>query len=353
MLGARTVLGRTIVPDDDRADAPPVALLSSKYWQSRFGGDPAIVGRTVRVNSVPVTIVGVLAPAFTGIQRLGDDGPDISMPLALDARLETDDPTLRSATTWWLQVVGRLQPGATPAQVLGNLAGPFQSTARAGMDAYLSGLSASERSLSANQNRTRLPQLLVDSGAKGIYEVNTSDVNAMTVLSIVVALLLLIVCANVANLLLSRASSRRKEISVRLSLGATRGRLVRQLLTESLLLAATGGALGMVVAHWGTELLPTSVGRAAHLDWRVLAFIAGRHDGHRHPLRHPPGAPRHVVRIGKQRRRRTQGKRPHRLPPAAAASARYCSSCRSLSRSCCSSAPGCSCARSGTSGRST
>src|SRR5262249_26520654 len=124
-----------------------------------------------------------------------------------------------------------------------------------------------------NQNRTAIPNLMADSGKHGVYEVNTNDLRAMTILTVVVALVLLIVCANVANLLLSRATVRQKEISVRLSLGATRGRLVRQLLTESLRLAAIGGALGIAVGYWGQQLLPGPPGQAVHIDWRVTAFL--------------------------------------------------------------------------------
>src|SRR5882672_2290444 len=276
-LGATARLGRTITPDDDRPTAAPVAVISHKYWMSRFGGSPTVVGAAARINNVPVTIVGVLAPEFSGVQLAVGDAPDVSVPIALEPQLNPGLTTPQSLVTrptfWWLMVMGRLKPGVTAAQVHGNLAGVFQHTAREGFDSYLSSLSPAERSRSTREEHTQIPELLVDSGSRGIYDVNTTDRRAVTVLSAVVALVLLIVCANIANLLLSRSVARQKEISVRLALGATRARLVRQLLTESLLLAAIGGALGILVGRWGQQLLPGAAGQPSPFDWRILAFV--------------------------------------------------------------------------------
>jgi predicted permease len=276
-LGVRARLGRTILPDDDKPTAPPVAVISSKYWNVRFGADPNVVGRTVSVNGVPLTIVGVIEPGFTGIQQPVGEPPDVSVPLVLDTPLNpgppTTSPRLGQATFWWLQVIGRLKPGVTPAQVQGNLEGSFRQTARAGMDAYLKGLPDEERARAVNRDRKDVPRLRVEPASRGVYDVNTTELRSVTILTIIVALVLLIVCANVANLLLSRATTRQKELSVRLSLGATRGRLIRQLLTESLLLASLGGALGILVAYWGKQLLPGAPGRATGLDWRILLFV--------------------------------------------------------------------------------
>ena len=278
MLGVGARLGRTLLPEDDRADAPPVAVISSRYWHSRFGTDPDVIGKVVKMNNVPVTIVGVLLPAFTGIQQPIAVPPEVSVPLALEPQLAilsaNQRPRVEQPTYYWLQMMGRLKPGVTPEQVQGNLAGVFHATARSGFDSYLKGLTDTERSASANRGRTEVAQLRAEPGARGIYDVNATEKRSAAILFVVVGLVLLIVCANVANLLLSRATTRQRELSVRLSLGATRGRLVRQLLTESLLLASMGGALGIAVGYWGRLLLPNPLGQLPPLDWRVFSFVA-------------------------------------------------------------------------------
>jgi predicted permease len=280
LLGVRSVHGRTLLPDDDRPDAPPVATISAQYWSRRFGNDPAVVGKVVQANNTLVTIVGVTSAGFTGIQRVVADPPDLVLPLAVDRAITppgamypggAQQSRLDQPTYWWLQLFGPLRPGMTAAQVEGNLGGVFQEAARSGMASFLASVPEQERNTTANRARVDVSRLTVSAAARGLYDNDAATMRGINIISAVVALILLLVCANIANLLLSRAAARQKEIAVRLSIGATRARLVKQLLTESVLLALVGGSLGLLVAYWGRQLLPGTVGQAP-LDWRVLLF---------------------------------------------------------------------------------
>ncbi|MGH9409242.1 MAG: ADOP family duplicated permease [Vicinamibacterales bacterium] len=264
ILGVRPLLGRLFVPDDDKPDATAVAVISARYWQSRFGGDPGVIGKTIRAGNILVTIVGVTPPDFTGVQHTLGNPPDISFPLALDARLNgstrgAEGSALKSPNWAWLEVMGRLGPGTTPERLQAMLDGPFQAISRAAFDAYVKSLTDRQR---ANSRRKgEVPHLLVQRGSRGVYDPDDNSVMTAAILSVIVALILLIVCANVANLMLARAIVRHKEMSIRLSLGATRARLVRQLTTEGLLLASGGGVLGLVGAGWGVRLLSVALGQ--------------------------------------------------------------------------------------------
>ena len=284
VLGVSAAIGRTIEESDEKPGAEPVAVLSHGFWQRRFGGDTSIVGRTVRLNNTQVTIAGVLPSSFIGIQRMAENSRDVFVPFAIEPQLVPVvagppgsgpvKPRIEEPTSWYLQIAGRLKPGATMEQAKGNLAGPFEQAARAGMESYYAGLTDDQRKLSRNQREgDAVPELLALPGARGIYDLDRTASRSASVLGAIVVLLLLIVCANVANLLLSRAAARYREVSVRLSMGASRRRLVRQLLTESLLLSGTGGALGIVLGYWTKKLLP--FGQNTTIDWQVLAFVVG------------------------------------------------------------------------------
>ena len=271
VLGVTALIGRTLQPADEAPTAPPVAVISEVFWKRRFGASANALGKVVVANNAPVTIVGVTSARFTGIQQPSGTAPDMTVPIGLEAQLD-ERKLVEKPTAWWVQVFGRLKQGVTAAQVAGSLDGVFQAKAQAGWSAMLGGLSAEERGSSRYANRNAVPHLLVDSASGGIYDANASDRQSLTLLSVVVAVLLLIVCANVANLLLSRAAARRKEFSVRLSLGASRPRLIRQLLTESIVLAGVGGAGGVLVGYWGRQLLPIAAAGAA-FDGRLFAFV--------------------------------------------------------------------------------
>ena len=275
VLRVPMALGRALTEDDDRAGAEPAAVISHAYWRRRFASDAAIVGQSVRMNNTPVTIVGVTSPTYTGVLRLSGVAPEVTVALAVDGVLNPAQvKRLSEPTTWWLLAMGRLKPGLTHAQVIGNLEGPFQASARAGMDSFMTALAPEHRSLSINQRRgDAVPRLVARSGERGIYDTDQTTRRSAAIVSVVVTILLLIVCANVANLLLSRGAARHREISVRLSMGAARSRLIRQLLTESLLLSGIGGLLGVAVAYWSKSLLP--FGQNATIDGRVIAFVTG------------------------------------------------------------------------------
>jgi predicted permease len=274
LLRVPMTLGRGLRPEDDTPGAPPVAVISHGFWQRRFGSDAKVAGRVVTMNNQPVEIVGVTAAGYGGTQRLGANAPDVTVALVHDSMFNVGQTRSTQPTSYWLQLMGRARPGVSYEQVRANLEGAFQQTAREGMASYMAALTEEQRNLSTNRRETsRVPGLVVEAGSRGTYDLDQQSVDSARLLAIVVLLVLLIVCANVANLLLSRATARRKEVSVRLSLGATRRRLVRQLLTESLLVSTVGGALGVLVGYWSRQLLP--FGQTTPIDWRVFAFAAG------------------------------------------------------------------------------
>src|SRR5215475_4195839 len=276
-LGVQPALGRAITEEDDQPGAAPVVVLSHQFWQERFAANPAVIGQPLKLNQQSFTIIGVTPPGFIGTLQVSDR-PAFTIPLAGEPLLRGENSRLGTAKdpgAWWLDVMGRLKPGATYEQARVSLNGAFQAAA---LEAMPPPRRADEP---AQLDPKEYPRLIAESGSRGMLDLRREYAPTIYGLFIVVALVLLIACANIANLLLARAATRSAEISVRLAVGAGRWRLMRQLLTESALLAALGGAVGVLVAMWGnsalvaltdkdTGLIPNNV--AINVNWRVLAF---------------------------------------------------------------------------------
>jgi len=281
VLGVPAFVGRTIEETDDRAASPPVAVLSYRYWQRRFNGARDIVNKQINLNNVAFTVAGVARPGFEGTMQVGSS-QDVYIPIAWEPQVSGERSNMKGAGIWWLRLIGRLKPGATIEQARALLENTFQQSVIEHRAARQDQAKATgERAIGPLEPKD-YPRLGAESGSQGEMNTRQFYLRPLKLLLGVVGLVLLVACANVANLLLVRSSSRQKEIAVRLAMGASRARLIRQLLTESLLLAMLGAGFGIFFAAWIKDGL-FAVGSWGHLghgmpalnpqlDWRVLGF---------------------------------------------------------------------------------
>lgn len=268
-MGVEPQLGRAIGPaDDEKVGGSPVATISDGYWTRRFNRSPAVIGKTILVNLVNVTVVGVNPKAFTGAKG-AQSSPEIFLPFSMQPLIQPDSretSLLTSDRLWWVQIMARAKPGVDEGKV------------RAALDVALK--SAVRATMTVKPDES-VPDLILTDGSRGMNEASRQMSRPLFVLMSLVGLVVLLACANMANLLLARSAARQREMSVRMALGAGRPRILRQVLTESLLLAVLGGLVGLLVGYFGRNAILAMLSSPAEpmmlpagLDWEVFAFNA-------------------------------------------------------------------------------
>lgn len=273
VLGVPAMRGRLFTKDDDRhgcSSSGPVAVISDRFWRRHFNGDANVIGKTVRLNRHPFTVIGITPPWFTGLDV--DVAYDVAIPIGCEPILHTDSSALEARSWWWLRILGRLAPG-TLQQAEARMKALAPEVQRATLPP----------NWDADGKRQYLQRsFLLRPAGTGFSETGRHYRTALFTLMAVVGLVLLIACANIANLLLARAAARQREISVRMAIGAARVRVMRQLITESLLLSICGAAGGLLLAVWGSRLLVRLISRTGseleldvRPDFAVLAFAIG------------------------------------------------------------------------------
>ncbi len=233
-LGVPPAAGRLIDRDDDKLGATPIAVITNDYWHTKFGASPTVVGKQIQINGTSFTIAGVSAPEFYGVSP--DDKPSVFLPMANIGLTRDigDQAMFREGTYYWIELMGRLKSGVTLTEAQTQLAGPFHLFV--------------ENTATKDRERADLPSLWLQEGGSGVDSLRRQYSKPLWILMAMVGLILAVACFNIANLLLARAASRRREIALRLSLGAGRFRIMRQLLTESVVLALLSGLAGIGVA---------------------------------------------------------------------------------------------------------
>jgi len=266
-LGLGAFAGRVMTPEDDEPEAAPATVMSYRAWQQHYGGDPSVVGATFTINTIPYTVVGIAPPGFFGDQVRADP-PDFWLPLATEPALNGQGSILKHPGDQWLYAIGRLKPGAKPAAIQSEVTLELQQWLGVQPD-----LQPRDRPDLGKQHITVVP------GGGGARNLAQETATGFRLLMVISGLVLLIACANIANLLLARGAAARAETAIRVALGVPRTRLILQIITESVLLAMLGGAVGVYMAYAGTHTILALAFRGSHfvpIDARpsliVLAF---------------------------------------------------------------------------------